>query len=217
MTIWAHRRFPAGSLFFHNQKWKTKMANEEKLGKILFASNETFEVKLPRYMAVQWAGVKKLYTLDLKAFTPSLLAYGFAHGTKQKAGDQFGTEKARTPEARAKIIEDTLAQLLLGDWNKKRGVTEEKAPKLPETFEAFLCTREGLTSDAHTWIKSHPARKLSTTNAEHVIGVVKALAKSSTFAEKVKHLRGVYNSKIKASTAIETLDLDLDLDLDVDV
>ena len=192
------------------------MSNEEKLGKILFASNETFETTLPRYMSVQWPGVSKVYTLDLKAFTPSLLAYGFAHGTKQKAGDQFGSEKARTPEARAQIIDDTLAQLLLGDWNKKRD-GEGRAAKVPDTFEAFLCTREGLTSDAHKWIKANPSRGLSTTNADDVIKVVKALAKAPAFADKVKNLRGVYNAKVKASAAIETLDLDLDLDLDVDV
>ena len=186
------------------------MANEEKLGKIAFASHDMVTLTMPRHMLVQWPGVAKVFTLDLGKFDATLVAYGFAHGVKQKAGDQFGAEKARSPEAREAIIEATLEQLLSGEWNKK-GRGEGAAPRLPDTFEAFLCTREGLTSDAHKWIKANASRGLSTTNADDVKKVVFALAKAPTFADKVKHLRGVYNAKVKAAAAVETLDLDLDI------
>jgi len=186
------------------------MANEEKLGKIAFVSNEMVTLTMPRFVGVQWPGVKKTFTLDLGNFKSQLVAYGFAHGVKQKVGDQFSAEKARTPEAREAIIETTLERLRSNDWNKKlRG--EGAAPKVPDTFEAFLCTREGLTSDAHKWIKANPARGLSTTDANDVKKVVFALAKAPAFADKVKHLRGVYNAKVKAAAAVETLDLDLDV------
>jgi len=186
------------------------MSNEDKLGQIAFVSNELVTLTMPRFIGVQWPGVAKTFTLDLGNFKSKLVAYGFAHGVKQKAGDQFGAEKARTPEAREAIIEATLEQLLSGEWNKK-GRGEGAAPRLPNTFEAFLCTREGLTSDAHKWIKANASRGLSTTNADDVKKVVFALAKAPTFADKVKHLRGVYNAKVKAAATVETLDLDLDI------
>ena len=94
------------------------MSNEDKLGKIAFTSNEMVTLTMPRFIGVQWPGVAKSFTLDLGNFKANLVAYGFAHGVKQKAGDQFGAEKARSPEAREAIIEATLEQLLSGEWNK---------------------------------------------------------------------------------------------------
>ena len=175
------------------------MSNEDKLGQIAFVSNELVTLTMPRFIGVQWPGVAKSFTLDLGNFKANLVAYGFAHGVKQKAGDQFGAEKARTPEAREAIIEATLAQLLSGEWNKK-GRGEGAAPKVPEDFDSFLLSANGLLNEAKKLIKDHPSLNMQATNTADIKRIVDKFKNDKGYREKIAKLRKLHQDKLAAQS-----------------
>jgi len=177
------------------------MANEEKLGKIAFTSNEMVTLTMPRRVIVQWPGVAKIFTLDLGKFDANLVAYGFAHGVKQKAGDQFGAEKARTPEAREAIIEATLEQLLSGEWNKKgRGEGATRVVRIPEDFDSFLLSADGLLNEAKKLIKDHPALNMQATNTADIKRIVDKFKNDKGYREKIAKLRKLHQDKLAAQS-----------------
>ena len=175
------------------------LPNEEKLGKIAFASNAMITLTMPRHMLVQWPGVAKIFTLDLGKFDARLVSYGFAHGVKQKAGDQFGAEKARTPEAREAIIEATLEQLRTGEWNKK-GRGEGAAPKVPEDFDSFLLSANGLLNEAKKLIKDHPSLNMQATNTADIKRIVDKFKNDKGYREKIAKLRKLHQDKLAAQS-----------------
>jgi len=175
------------------------MSNEDKLGQIAFVSNELVTLTMPRFIGVQWPGVAKSFTLDLGNFKANLVAYGFAHGVKQKAGDQFGAEKARTPEAREAIIEATLEQLLSGEWNKK-GRGEGAAPKVPEDFDSFLLSANGLLNEAKKLIKDHPSLNMQATNTADIKRIVDKFKNDKGYREKIAKLRKLHQDKLAAQS-----------------
>ena len=175
------------------------MSNEEKLGKITFASHELVTLTMPRHLLVKWPGVAKSYPLDLGKFDATLVAYGFAHGVKQKAGDKFGAEKAQTPEERAALIEETLEQLLSGEWNKK-GRGEGAAPRVPEDFDAFLLSANGLLNEAKKLIKDHPALNMQATNTADIKRIVDKFKNDKGYREKIAKLRKLHQDKLAAQS-----------------
>ena len=172
----------------------------EKLGKISFTSNDMVTLTMPRRVVVEWPGVRKSFTLDLGKFDATLVAYGFAHGVKQKAGDQFGAEKARTPEAREAIIEATLEQLLSGEWNKKKGDGATRVVRIPEDFDSFLLSADGLLNEAKKLIKDHPALNMQATNMADIKRIVDKFKNDKGYREKIAKLRKLHQDKLAAQS-----------------
>jgi len=172
----------------------------EKLGKISFTSNDMVTLTMPRRVVVEWPGVRKSFTLDLGKFDATLVAYGFAHGVKQKAGDQFGAEKARTPEAREAIIEATLEQLLSGEWNKKKGDGATRVVRIPEDFDSFLLSADGLLNEAKKLIKDHPALNMQATNTADIKRIVDKFKNDKGYREKIAKLRKLHQDKLAAQS-----------------
>ena len=109
-------------------------------------------------LTFQWAD-ETVTEIDLDSFQDHIDNHARNHGFSQKLGDSYSGAKS-VAEAKAKL-NDTLAALEAGDWNRKGGSTggiwvEALARAAGKPIDECLAKWEAMDEEQRKAVKAHP-------------------------------------------------------------